>query len=318
MVIAETSQKGVLLQPHEAVAIVQQLICERESGDAEPQVPFGPPSLDNVELRPDGTVVCTSCDVTPAVPEVAILLQAMLSRAPRIPGQLQYLIGRALHEVDAPPFDSIQEFSRALTRHERGDRTAVIRGCLDRFSLGRRYSLMPAASREDRRRNPRLVTELRRELREAERERFERRDVRQLAGDWHRWVRPPALMAGAAAGIALIAAGETMHLDRAPRTITTQAISAPTPILKSTPLPVAAYPVALAGPEGATPRKMKIERVTAPVRKARVTTTKRTTTDRPPRQADARVGSRRGFLGVRAISNTAVAGWRLLGRAFGT
>jgi hypothetical protein len=146
--------------------------------------------------------VCTGFDVAPAVSEVAILLQAMLASAARVPGGLQYAIARALLEVDAPPFDSLAEFSRALARFEQGDRRAAVRSLLGRHLMAHRFaSDMPSraagaaaavgsspgvvepaapsvgkpASRPaaDRRRIAPQVTELRRHLRDADQRLFE-------------------------------------------------------------------------------------------------------------------------------------------------
>ena len=161
--------RGVALRPHEAVAIVQQLIntpvsaFERTWLETSP----GPPSVDNVQLRDDGTVVCVGCHVTPAVFEIAILLQAMLAVGSRqVPGGLRYAIARGLLEVDAVPFDSVEEFSRGLERFERGPRCEVVRGALA-SSTGERVVLafgrllaVPAAV--DRRRSSSLSTTVRR------------------------------------------------------------------------------------------------------------------------------------------------------------
>jgi hypothetical protein len=169
--VADLLNRGVGLQPHEAVAIAQQLInapvfaFERRWLETSP----GPPSVDNVQLRDDGTVVCVGCHVTPAVFEIAILLQAMLSVGSRqVPGGLRYAIARGLLEVDAPPFDSIDEFSRALERFERGQRCEVVHGALA-SSTGERLVLafgrlraVPAAV--DRRRSSPSTTVICRDL----------------------------------------------------------------------------------------------------------------------------------------------------------
>src|SRR5262249_18460882 len=110
--------EGVRLESHEAVAVAQLLI---ESGAVAP-------SPENVELTADGRAICIGCDVTPAVFEIAGLLQTLIPPgAPRVPGALRYAIARGLLDVDAPPFDSLDEFSRSLARFERGDRGAIVR-----------------------------------------------------------------------------------------------------------------------------------------------------------------------------------------------
>src|ERR1700722_7658372 len=102
--------RGGELKYGEAVAIAQQLVTSLEA-QVEPAPPLGQPSLDNVRLGPEGSVMCSECTIRPAVAEIATLLRAMLSRegTARIPGALRYAIARALGEVDAPPFDSLAD-----------------------------------------------------------------------------------------------------------------------------------------------------------------------------------------------------------------
>jgi len=134
--LAELLSGGVVLDAHEAVAIAQQIIHmpgERRTADAERQPPSGPPTPDTIYVDSDGTVCCPTCEATPAVSEIGILLQTLLP-APitRVSGSLRYTIARALLDVDAPPFDSLDDFSRALIRYARGDRRDVVRGVLER------------------------------------------------------------------------------------------------------------------------------------------------------------------------------------------
>jgi len=168
--LAELRARGVAFEAHEAVALAQQLIeNSRTAVDVTP--PLGPPSLDNVFLGPDGTVVCRGCAITPAVSEVAILLEALLPRTGtvRVPGGLRYAIARAFLEVDAPPFDSLAEFCATLARYERGPRAILLRNLFARFaSTGRR----PALPFPDRRKTAPSAAEFRRRLREADEERY--------------------------------------------------------------------------------------------------------------------------------------------------
>ncbi|HXI31997.1 MAG TPA: hypothetical protein VNG89_26345 [Vicinamibacterales bacterium] len=121
--LAELLAEGVHVQPHEAVAIAQLLI---EGGAAAP-------SPENVELTGGGDAVCVGCDVTPAVFEIAVLLRTLIPPGtPGVPGALRYAIARGLLDVDAPPFDSVAEFSRSLERFEYGDRRTAIRLLLRR------------------------------------------------------------------------------------------------------------------------------------------------------------------------------------------
>jgi hypothetical protein len=172
--LREIINRGVELKWFEAVAIAQQLIASiaagvqpAVAGDVRPTSPLGPPSLDNVRLTPDGSVVCRACARTPAVSEIAVLLEAMLPRrrTPAAPGALRYTIARALLEVDAPPFDSLAELSAALTRLEQGERSGVLR------DLSARAAAMPSkvvAFDGERRRRAISATELRRQLRQAD------------------------------------------------------------------------------------------------------------------------------------------------------
>jgi hypothetical protein len=182
--IADLFAIGVHLDAAEAVAIAQQLIGEltsehgsrRES--AEPLL--GPPTPANVLLGWDGAVACLACETKPAVFEIAVFLQTLLPAATApVPGALRYTIARGLHDVDAPPFDSIDEFSRALARFERGDRAAVVRGVLARatgqppiHAFGRPRAVPPSI---ERRRTAPSAAALRRELHAVDRRLFEQR-----------------------------------------------------------------------------------------------------------------------------------------------
>ena len=80
-------------------------------------------------LRNDGSVTSNACATTPTVLEAAILLEALLPDGhAHVPGALRYTLGRGLHEVAAPPFDSLADFSGALRRFEQGARAAMVRG----------------------------------------------------------------------------------------------------------------------------------------------------------------------------------------------
>jgi hypothetical protein len=128
--------RRVTFQPHEAIAVAQSLIDGTPLAPLE--APYGPPSLDTVEVREDGLAACIRSDARPAVPEIALLLEAMLPPATHgVPPGVRYAIARALLETEAPPFDSIDDFSRALRRHEQGDRTEVLRGLVERFEAAR-------------------------------------------------------------------------------------------------------------------------------------------------------------------------------------
>ena len=172
--LADLAVRGIVLSTVEALAIAQSLF-ETAGDDARP--PFGPLSRENILLRSDGSVTSRACAATPTVLEAAILLEALLPDGPpyHVSGALRYTLGRALHEVAAPPFDSLADFSRALRRFERGGRAAIVRGLCAR-------ALEP----------PLAVESL-----------------------WESVGLPFA--ATVLAGVALIAAGEAMHVSRTPR-----------------------------------------------------------------------------------------------------
>jgi hypothetical protein len=222
--VTEVMSNGTTLRSAEAVAIVQKLI--NEPTPVTPQPPFGPPMPHNVYLGEDGSVACRACEVTPAVSEIAIFLQTVIPQGTeRVPGGLRYAIARGLLEVDAPPFDSVEAFSQALARFEQGDRSAVVRGLVQRARTEpRSLALVPRRNLElvarvpmrDRRRStPEEVASLRRELRLADvrlyeqRQALESRRTNASTGTSRR--RVSSIAAGIAAGFALISSGEVMH-----------------------------------------------------------------------------------------------------------
>ena len=152
--LCELLDRGVVVQAHEAVAIVQQLINDGASSGGS--LPSGPPSVTSIRLQNDGLAVAAGCDVTPSVFEAALLLQSMLpAGAGQVPGALRYAIARGLLEVVAPPFESIGDFSRALQRFERGDRRAAVRGLLNRMPAARPPVREPVPPSFSRRHHPR-------------------------------------------------------------------------------------------------------------------------------------------------------------------
>jgi hypothetical protein len=251
--IAELLHAGIVFRPGEVIAIAQKLINDPYQGS--PQRPFGPPSIDNVVIDELGTVTCSACAVKPAVSEIGILLDRMLSAGTRLPGGLRYTIARALLNVDAPPFDSIEELSSALSRFERNERDAVIRDLTERARAmtggAAPAAIIPfrpsvPARLKPERRHPvpaAVAAELRRDLRRADLERYARQAATtfpDLRGALERQQRPiGVVMAGLGAGIVLIASGELMHLGRpAAPAGSTPVVEAPAPRL---PEPAAPY-----------------------------------------------------------------------------
>ncbi len=224
--IAECRAAGIIFEAHEAVAIAQQLISSFEEPGRADQVhlPYGPPSVESVWLNQDGTVNCRSCTMTPAVSDVGNFLEQLLPPgSTRVPGGLRYTLARALLNVDAPPFDSLDELSSDLVRHERGDRAAVVRRLVARSSSRRAIATVPLV---DRRMNRASTTSLRRELREADRRLYQQQCAAIAAEpaviDLVAVSSPPAparswnaTVACVAAGLTLIGAGELMHVRSA-------------------------------------------------------------------------------------------------------
>jgi len=133
--IAELLAHGVTIQCQEAVAIAQAVAAPVRADQRIARPPFGPPTPENVHLCGDGSVEYIGSDSAPAVSEVAILLQTLLASAVKVPGALRYSIARALLEVDAPPFDSLADFSRTLARFEPGNCRAAVRNLLERHAV---------------------------------------------------------------------------------------------------------------------------------------------------------------------------------------
>jgi hypothetical protein len=209
--VAEVLGAGVEIQPEEAVAIVQQLIVALR--DLTPphtaKPPYGPPTADTVHLAADGAVLCRACEATPAVSEIARLLETMLPLSTRTPGGLRYAMARALLDVDVPPFDSLDDFAETLARYERGPRSQVVAGVMQRFGHKRSVVVRGAA---ERRRDPRS-TELRRALREADRRLYLQKAATEAVAATvaNRPHHPRATRAAAgcvAAGLLLIVTGE--------------------------------------------------------------------------------------------------------------
>ena len=232
--IAELRAIGLIFRAEEAVAIVQQLIHTVPGGDCRIEPPFGPPSPDGVLIDEAGLVTCRTCESTLGVAEVAIFLQELLPPGtPRVPGGLRYMIARALHDVDVPPFDSIDEFSAGLARFERGDRVAVIRAMVERASSSALVRMH--AADEDRRRRMPTASDFRRELRAADALLYAQRQAALRA-------LPPApplpapvpgrrrtatIAAGIMAGLTLIGVGEVMHIRSTPVSEVTRASETP-------------------------------------------------------------------------------------------
>ena len=115
--------RGVRLETHEAIALARELAAH----------PCGIPTPENIQLGSDGSASCISTDGMPSVASVANLLLTLLpAGTPNVPAPLRYAIARGLEAVEAPPFASLDEFSRVLERFEQGASRDVLRGVLRR------------------------------------------------------------------------------------------------------------------------------------------------------------------------------------------
>jgi hypothetical protein len=325
--IAEVLSRRVALEPHEVVAMVQQLIHQPQDERVPATQPFGPPSPENIVIRADGSVVCTGCDATPSTAEAAVLLQKLLAATPRVPGGLQSAIGRALQDVTGPPFDSLDDFSSALARHEQGDRQAVVRGLFERSLLEPTSSAAASFPSPDRRAHPPIVAELRRQLREADRSLFEKQATPGSPSTggkfWSRGVGVPAIAAGVVGAFVIILAAETMHLYRqntaaAPRTMAAAPArgNAPAPAPTNTAAPAPVSTVVPTSTNAAAPASTNIApvardtRADTPPQSVRVAA-KRVVSARTPNTARAKRAAQvrkvqkpkhRKFLGLRFFS----------------
>jgi Tol biopolymer transport system component len=284
--LAALREAGVTLRPHEAVAVAQLLIHRPEASAAVAHAPYGPPTPESVEVDVDGTVVCTGAATTPAVSEIAILLQSLLPPDTRAPGGLRYAIHRALLEVEAPPFDSIEDFSRALARFERGDRTDVVRGLVERslaptaaFAGPELFAVTPIGrdetpkARRERRRAGIGADELRRQLREADRQFYEALVAfdneltpelasvpRARAG----WRVPAAIGAALAASIGIISVAQVVQRPARPASQTTattrRPVEPPRPTATAVPAAVRPTPAVRTHPEPKVPSEVERQR----------------------------------------------------------
>lgn len=326
--IADCRAVGIVFDAEEAVAIAQQLITSlREPWHAdEIRAPYGPPSAQNVFLGSDGSVVCRNCTVTPAISEVGTFLEELLPGSARIPGGLRYTIARALRNVDVPPFDSLDELSQDLSRHERGNRADLVRRALERADGHLETSPVPLF---ERRRSRSSATTLRRELREADVRLYQACaglnrqpvviDLAAVAPAPQRRRLPAAAAACIAAGLALIAAGELIH-DRPSPSV---ALPAPAPRVAHAAVPDPAradlpQPISVERGINASPERGIIAVRDIPSRAARSTRpdARRLEMKRATRRSEAAVGQRQTQRRPRGVLDRLRLGW--IRRAFTT
>jgi hypothetical protein len=234
--IAELLITGITLNTDEAVAIARALIGS-QTGSAAGET-HAPLLLEDVCLGRDGSVICRSCGEMGHTPsEVALFLRELLPiGTPGIPGGLHYTIARALLEVDAPPFDSAEDFSHALARFGYGDRTRLLHELLERAQTNARFKSRPAIAR--RRVSATSVDDLRSALHAADARLLEQKLAmeKQVTAPSlspppppRRWL-PPAV-AACLIGAAAICAGDAIrHRLAAPSApaASTQSLTVPT------------------------------------------------------------------------------------------
>jgi hypothetical protein len=224
--VADLQARGIRLTTGEALAVAQS-IFEASEDDARP--PFGPLSRDNIVVRSDGSVASKACAATPTVLEAAILIDELLAAGrTQVPGALRYALGRALHEVAAPPFDSLADFSRALRRFETGGRATIVRALYARAQ-----------------------------------------EAPVVESAWHTIGVPFA--ATLLAGIALIGAGEAMHLNRPVRVVPASRTHAPIdarPIVLNPPPLIVHAPASTLVVTPAVPHRIAARRDARPRRRA--------------------------------------------------
>jgi hypothetical protein len=116
----------VRLETHEAIALARELLVH----------PCGMPTPENIQLASDGSASCIAADGVPSVRGIADLLLMLLPHGtPNVPAPLRLAIARGLERVEAPPFASLEEFSKVLARFEKGASRDVLRGVLERSGL---------------------------------------------------------------------------------------------------------------------------------------------------------------------------------------
>jgi hypothetical protein len=143
--ISELLSMGITPDADEAVAVALELMRDGSIATSS-SPPHEPPLPENVYLGSDGSVVCRGCGTPLAVSDVALFLRRLLPIGTAgVPGALHYTIARALQEVDAPPFDSAEDFSRALARFEHGDGAQFLRALMERTQTNDGVTLQPSA-----------------------------------------------------------------------------------------------------------------------------------------------------------------------------
>ncbi len=204
--IAEVLGCGIALTASEAVAIARAALACDLTRAAGSEAPSGRPLPDTIFVEADGSIVGRHA-APPSISDVALLLRTLLpAGSPGVPGGLRYAIARALGEVDAPPFDSLEDFSIILSRFQTVDGPQVAQGMLARIEAGENRNARRTADR--RRPNGATVTNLRRALREADSQLYERqRSADAQVAKRPRAYKAMAIAASIAGAVLLFVAG---------------------------------------------------------------------------------------------------------------
>ena len=127
--LAELAAAGIVLHVEEATAIVLE-ICHQYTRGSVPGIPSAPV----IRLTPDGVLLAEGPITTdrPPIAAAAQLLEDLLPPydAPppyRVPGGLRLIVARALGTLDLPPFDSLDDWCRALARFASEDLAGTAR-----------------------------------------------------------------------------------------------------------------------------------------------------------------------------------------------
>jgi len=257
--LAELTGQNIEIAVADAVAIAQQLICEPDVlRDAQP--PYEPLTMESVALTAEGAVRCLHTASTPTVTEVGLLMQSLLRSSPSLPGGLRYTVSRAIHEVEAPPFESVEDLSKALERFESGDRREQIASLYQRAKAASepKAGLVTSAAPEsdasgspERRVRQQSAASLRRQLRDADQRFYEAQLHASQAHGPAEKGRPRRVPIAACmiAGVALVAAGEFVHVGQPARVIdASQPLPPPSVIATTAPADALSEPAAAAVP----------------------------------------------------------------------
>jgi hypothetical protein len=272
-------RSGITLTASEAVAIARAALMpeEPDANSVGLSLELAPSLADALVVEPDGTVVCLGYTPQTTVSDIALFLRGLLPEGPGIPGGLRYAIARALHEVDAPPFESAEDFSRALARFQDKDSPDIGRPLTARAPGADATARVPF---ERRRPKGAVVTNLRHALREADVQLFEHQRTAEpdalpaapapsrARGGW-------AIAAGIAAAVVVFSAGAA----------TRSGFRTPAPPTAASVVPAVAQDIELEAPRAKPPVKALVKS------KPRM----ETVSARTPRGAAAKKTAKTGF-----------------------